>query len=252
LGPHQYHVCRDSAQEATGSSRRFRCRRCLLKGCERFFWPTHPRCHYCGESCRRQAKKWHGRKAGHTWRASEKGKKRRREQSRRYRRRKRLAALIEPKASSVEPPIADLNPPTEPVGNRLPSAEPILPCEPAAAEPILPPVPSNPAAAAEPIADIGGIADPSRVTASVSMESREGQRILTIPENFLIRMCHRPGCYELFGVASEYWPRRYCCDLCHKALRRVKDRDRRHQQRRRLGVRPSRRAGTRGPPKPRK
>jgi hypothetical protein len=242
LGPHQYHVCRDSAQEATGSAHRFRCRRCLLKGCERFFWPTHPRCHYCGESCRRQAKKWHGRKAARTWRASEEGKKCRREQSRRYRRRKRLVALTEPTASSAGPPIADLNPPAEPVGESPPAAEPILPAVPSE---------SRRAGTAEPTVDLGQMADPSPAPASASKESREGQRIPTIPENYSIRMCHRPGCYELFGVANPWWPRRYCCDLCHKALRRVIDRDARHHRRRELGIRPRWRRA-RPAPKPRK
>jgi len=202
LGPHQYFDFRGSAQEAADSLGRFRSRCCLLKGCERSFQPTHPRCHYCSDACRREAKKWRAWRASGRWRATERGKECRRAQSRRYRRLIPLVLLTEAPVSSPEP-----------------VAEPLLP-PPADAE-------SPPPAACE------------------------GQRFEEIPEDFVVRPCARPGCYVLFGVPGEWSPRRFCCDLCHKALRRVLDREARYQRRRRAGVRPRCRR-PRPVPKPRK
>jgi hypothetical protein len=64
-------------------------RRCLLKGCERLFWPRHPRSHYCGEECRRAARRWRRWRASQEYRATENGKQQRRAQSKRYRERLR-------------------------------------------------------------------------------------------------------------------------------------------------------------------
>ena len=66
---------------------RYRPRRCLLKGCERWYWPRGARCHYCSDSCRREAKRWRQWRASQRYRASPMGQERRREQSRRYRQR---------------------------------------------------------------------------------------------------------------------------------------------------------------------
>jgi hypothetical protein len=189
LGPFQYSDSRASAQEAAESSGHFRCRRCLLKGCERTFRPTHPRCHYCSDACRREAKKWQAWRSAGRWRATDRGKECRRAQSRRYRRLIPLVLLAEAPAPSPEP-----------------VAEPITP----------PPVDAEPA----------------------PPEAREGQLIEQIPEDLVVRPCKRPGCYVLFGVPAEWSPRRFCCSLCHKALRRVLDREARYQRRRRAGVRP--------------
>ena len=62
-------------------------RRCLLKGCERLFWPRHPRSHYCSEECRHAARHWQCWRASQRYRATEKGKQQRCEQSKRYRER---------------------------------------------------------------------------------------------------------------------------------------------------------------------
>lgn len=62
-------------------------RRCLLKGCERPYWPRHPRCHFCSEACRQAAQRWRRWRASQQYRASEQGRERRRQQSRRYRQR---------------------------------------------------------------------------------------------------------------------------------------------------------------------
>jgi hypothetical protein len=61
----------------------------------------------------------------------------------------------------------------------------------------------------------------------------EGQRPAGPEENFCQRMCARPGCYELFWVASETSGRRFCSLACRLALRRVLDREERYRQRRR-------------------
>jgi hypothetical protein len=64
-------------------------RRCLLKGCERLFWPRRPRARYCSEACRQAARRWRRWQASQRYRATEQGRERRREQSRRYRQRVR-------------------------------------------------------------------------------------------------------------------------------------------------------------------
>jgi hypothetical protein len=64
-------------------------RRCLLKGCERLFWPRHPRSHYCSEECRHAARHWQCWRASQRYRATENGKQQRCAQSKRYRERVR-------------------------------------------------------------------------------------------------------------------------------------------------------------------
>jgi len=64
-------------------------RHCLLKGCERLFWPRHPRSHYCSEECRQAARHWQCWRASQRYRATENGKQQRSEQSKRYRERVR-------------------------------------------------------------------------------------------------------------------------------------------------------------------
>ena len=68
--------------------RPFGCRRCLLKGCERWFRPTHPQARYCGPACQAAARRWRRWHAGHRYRATDQGKQHRRDQSRRYRQRR--------------------------------------------------------------------------------------------------------------------------------------------------------------------
>lgn len=64
-------------------------RRCLLKGCERLFWPRRPQARYCSEGCQQAARRWRRRQASQRYRATDQGLKRRRDQSRRYRQRQR-------------------------------------------------------------------------------------------------------------------------------------------------------------------
>jgi hypothetical protein len=65
--------------------RRYRCRRCLLKGCERWFRPFRPQARYCSAACQEAARRWRRWCAGQRYRDSEQGRQRRQEQSRRYR-----------------------------------------------------------------------------------------------------------------------------------------------------------------------
>jgi hypothetical protein len=69
--------------------RRPRRRRCLLKGCEQPFQPTHPQARYCSEACRHAARRWRAWRARQRYRATEQGKACRRRQSCRYRERVR-------------------------------------------------------------------------------------------------------------------------------------------------------------------
>jgi len=95
LGQSQFPPGAEAGQEPLGPARHFRCRRCLLKGCEQRFRPTHPQSRYCSDACRRHARRWRRCRASRSWRASELGKDRRREQCRRYRRRIPLVVLPE-------------------------------------------------------------------------------------------------------------------------------------------------------------
>ena len=67
-------------------------RRCLLKGCERLFWPRRPQARYCSAFCQEAARRWRRRQAGGRYRDTDQGRERRRDQSRRYRQRRREQA----------------------------------------------------------------------------------------------------------------------------------------------------------------
>ena len=101
MGPLQYSECSGDGQEASGVGRRFRPRRCLLRGCERWYRPTHPQSRYCREACREEARRWRRRQSSRRWRASEAGKVRRREQCRRSRRRIPLDVIAAPVVEPV-------------------------------------------------------------------------------------------------------------------------------------------------------
>ena len=62
-------------------------RRCLLKGCERWFRPHRPQCRYCSDPCRQAARRWRRWQAQQKYRASPNGRQHRQEQARRYRQR---------------------------------------------------------------------------------------------------------------------------------------------------------------------
>ena len=81
LGPHP--ACRKTG--ASQGARRPRERRCLLKGCEKHFRPTHPQARYCSPECRAAARRWRRRRASRQYRRTANGQEKRRAQSRRYR-----------------------------------------------------------------------------------------------------------------------------------------------------------------------
>lgn len=107
MGPSQHALNSDSDQEgAVGGSRKWlgRLRRCLLKGCERYFRPLHPCCRYCSEDCSRGARRWSRWRAARRYRRTEGGRERRREQCRQYRQRskERRTSLAEAEECGCE------------------------------------------------------------------------------------------------------------------------------------------------------
>jgi len=63
--------------------------------------------------------------------------------------------------------------------------------------------------------------------------SREGQRLSSADKDLSGQSCARPGCYVLFLLPHEHSCKRFCSIACRLALRRVVDRERRYQARRR-------------------
>lgn len=123
------------------------CRRCLLKGCERWFLPRRPQARYCSPSCQQAARRWRRWHASQRYRATTHGKQRRRDQARRHRsRRPRRGTRAEPPppstdvAPQVDPPEGQPPPATDPstatppasVGQRpdeIPEQSAGLPCD---------------------------------------------------------------------------------------------------------------------------
>ena len=89
MGPPSFHHLFPLRQ---GASRARRARRCLLKGCERWFTPPYPQSRYCGRGCQEAARRWRRAQASRRYRASAAGRERRRAQQRRYRQRRRARA----------------------------------------------------------------------------------------------------------------------------------------------------------------
>jgi hypothetical protein len=86
LGPPSFHRWAGTRQEAWSPRR---CRRCLLKGCERWFTAACPQARYCSSACGEAARRWRRVQASRRYRASAGGRACRREQHRRYRARRR-------------------------------------------------------------------------------------------------------------------------------------------------------------------
>jgi hypothetical protein len=101
LGPPSFQHLSSPRQ---GASRPYRARRCLLKGCERWFTPTYAQSRYCSGACREAARRWRRAQASRRYRASPSGRERRRAQQQRYRQRRReerAAATAAADASAV-------------------------------------------------------------------------------------------------------------------------------------------------------
>jgi hypothetical protein len=93
---HDRRSCR--RQSSCGGPRR---RRCLLKGCERWFEPRCPQARYCSPACQEAARRWRSWRAGQTWRQTEDGRQCRCRQSCRYRQRVRERRKAEEAATEL-------------------------------------------------------------------------------------------------------------------------------------------------------
>jgi len=85
------------------------CRRCLLKGCERWFLPRWPQTRYCSRACQHAGQRWRRWHACQLYRATIPGKEHRRDQARRYRDRIRQGSSPGEPASPT-PPIESVSP----------------------------------------------------------------------------------------------------------------------------------------------
>ena len=90
------------------------CRRCLLKGCERWFLPRRPQARYCSPACQDAARRWRGWMARQRYRATPNGKQRRRDQARRARQRRRPALVSLPSRTTPPPTSTRHRPPWKP------------------------------------------------------------------------------------------------------------------------------------------
>ena len=82
------------------------CRRCLLKGCERWFLSRRPQARYCGPACQHAARRWWRWLASQRYRATPNGQEHRRDQARRHRCRVRQRSSLpqpDPPTPCVEP-----------------------------------------------------------------------------------------------------------------------------------------------------
>lgn len=94
------HDCSSPRRQAPAHCR---ARKCLLKGCEKWFSPPHPLSRYCSTACADAARVWSRRLAAQRYRASEQGKERRRQQACRYRERVRQRQ----EESETPPPVCE-------------------------------------------------------------------------------------------------------------------------------------------------
>jgi len=123
------------------------CRRCLLKGCERWFLPKRPQARFCSPACQNAAQRWRRWRAAQNYRATAQGKQRRSDQARRYRSRRQQRTTgpeppphppqVEPEPPVVEPePPPMTNPPPKPAPagegqrpDRIPEKSCGMPCD---------------------------------------------------------------------------------------------------------------------------
>lgn len=240
-----YRISDELPQEPTGRERR-----CLLKGCERWYRPRCPQVRYCSAACREEAERWRRWRGSQRYRASDGGKARRREQSRRYRQRRRpSSALGEARGEALADAaqasrlggvdmVADAGksgddrPPAVPRGGRSERDEAGTAAK------------KDGAMAAESGAEQSGPAERTAdeaASATLAMLEREGQRPAEFFGGGEGRPCDRPGCYCLFVPKRCALGQRFCSLECRRALRRVLDREarwrQRWQQRRRRGWR---------------
>ncbi len=80
------------------------CRRCLLKGCERWFLSQRVQARYCSPDCQHAARRWRRWLASQRDRSTSNGRQHRRDQARRHRSRLRQR-LSPPQTDPLSPPI---------------------------------------------------------------------------------------------------------------------------------------------------
>jgi hypothetical protein len=188
------------------------CRRCLLKGCERWFLPPWPQARYCSLACQKAARSWRCWHSCQRFKATDHGKKLRRDQARRYRTRLRQrSSLTQPTLPHDDVELSSL-----------------------VIEPLTSP-------AIEPLTSPG--TEPLPIITTIG----EGQRPAKISEKSCGLPYHRPGCYVLFLPSARSPDQKFCSDSCRQALRRVRQRELRRRQRRRRGIL-ARYVHHRGPP----
>lgn len=98
MGPPESRT-RPQKNQAARRRKQPRQRRCLLKGCEQRFRPRQARQRYCGEDCRKAARKWSRWKAQQKYRTTDGGKQKRNGQGRRYR--ERVKSRKSPESEAV-------------------------------------------------------------------------------------------------------------------------------------------------------
>ena len=255
MGPPKHYPHSENFQEARkAKKKRFpRQRRCLLKGCGRYFHPEHFLQRYCGAECQEAAEIWRNRQYRQNYRQTENGKKHRREQSRR--RRQKLAKMhirlssVAVKGQECQGPAfsearnggenagagtASTHPPGASVGledhdsmraTAAPSHH--------SPEPIALTAMDRVAILAKTSA-----ADcSSEIQSSTSSETSPTHRQVDKnginagcvgkcnKKNFAEYLCSRPGCYELFSLEPRAPHKKFCSPLCRNALRRVLQRE---------------------------
>jgi hypothetical protein len=92
-------------------------RRCLLKGCQRWFLPRHFQDRYCSPQCRIAARRWRRWYAAQRYRATANGQQRRRAQAQRHRDRQRHRSPVPepaPPAPEIDPAASTVDPDTPP------------------------------------------------------------------------------------------------------------------------------------------
>lgn len=92
MGPPEFGLSDHFRQRLHGRYRR----RCLLKGCDQLFQPSHPLQRYCSRECQAAARDWRRWRAARRYRATAQGRQQRCAQSRRYRERLRLRQTAAP------------------------------------------------------------------------------------------------------------------------------------------------------------
>ena len=97
-------IARGTAARRVPVAGRLALRRCLLKGCERWFEASRPQARYCSAACREAARRWRrGRRRGGIARRRT-GRSSRRAQSRRYRERRRQPPAPDPSPDDAAEP----------------------------------------------------------------------------------------------------------------------------------------------------